>query len=151
MHARFADVVTADARPSTGGRRQRRTANVDGNAAGADPARAFATFATAAIKGAGLPSGRVDEAELAAFAEEQCGRDFLSAARRTAAYLALRAAIGPLLESIVLCDQLIFLQEHGSCAEVRAVPVFEPSRSPRNIAIVALKRVQDTGRKQADT
>lgn len=53
-------------------------------------------------------------------------------------YWSLRAVFGPLLETFLLLDRLLFLQEHDGI-EALVLPLFEPSISPRNIAIIARK------------
>lgn len=54
-------------------------------------------------------------------------------------YWSLRAALGPLLETLILLDRLLFLQEQGSTLEAYLLPIFDPSISPRNVAIIAKK------------
>lgn len=54
-------------------------------------------------------------------------------------YWSLRAALGPLLETYILLDRLLFLQEHSNFLEARLVPLFNPTVSPRNVAIIARK------------
>ncbi|XVE52851.1 hypothetical protein DITRI_Ditri02bG0157500 [Diplodiscus trichospermus] len=58
-------------------------------------------------------------------------------------YWSLRAAFGPLLETIILLDRLLFLQEQADQLEAVMVPIFDPVFSPRNVAIIAKKL--DTG------
>ncbi|XP_015581330.2 methyltransferase-like protein 25B isoform X1 [Ricinus communis] len=53
------------------------------------------------------------------------------------AYWSLRAAFGPILETLLLLDRLLFLQEQGSLLEAMMVPIFNPVLSPRNVAIIA--------------
>lgn len=53
-------------------------------------------------------------------------------------YWSLRAVFGPLLETFLLLDRLLFLQEHDGI-EALLLPLFDPSISPRNIAIIARK------------
>ncbi|CAA7405432.1 unnamed protein product [Spirodela intermedia] len=55
-------------------------------------------------------------------------------------YWALHAALGPLVETYLLLDRLLFLQEQGDGVEVKMVPLFDPLLSPRNVAIIALKK-----------
>lgn len=55
-------------------------------------------------------------------------------------YWALHAALGPLVETYLLLDRLLFLQEQGDGVEVRMVPLFDPLLSPRNVAIIAQKK-----------
>ncbi|KAF8408759.1 hypothetical protein HHK36_004827 [Tetracentron sinense] len=52
-------------------------------------------------------------------------------------YWSLRAALGPLLETLLLLDRLLFLQEQGSSVEAVMLPIFDPTLSPRNVAIIA--------------
>uniref|UniRef100_A0A2C9W5N6 Methyltransferase domain-containing protein n=1 Tax=Manihot esculenta TaxID=3983 RepID=A0A2C9W5N6_MANES len=52
-------------------------------------------------------------------------------------YWSLRAAFGPLLETLLLLDRLLFLQEQGSSVEAIMLPIFDPVLSPRNVAIIA--------------
>lgn len=54
-------------------------------------------------------------------------------------YWSLRAALGPVLETYILLDRLLFLQEQGSSLEAVMLPVFDPVLSPRNVAIIAKK------------
>ncbi|GAB2284861.1 hypothetical protein Dimus_019313 [Dionaea muscipula] len=55
-------------------------------------------------------------------------------------YWSLRAALGPLLETLVLLDRMLFIQEHcSSDVLLHIVPIFDPLLSPRNLAIIARK------------
>ncbi|XP_043689488.1 protein RRNAD1 isoform X5 [Telopea speciosissima] len=58
-------------------------------------------------------------------------------------YWSLRAALGPLLETLILLDRLLFLQEQGNMVEATVVPIFDPRLSPRNVAIIAWKKDPD--------
>ncbi|KAK7243942.1 hypothetical protein RIF29_38756 [Crotalaria pallida] len=58
-------------------------------------------------------------------------------------YWSLRAALGPLLETLILLDRLLFLQEQDSALEVYLLPIFDPNISPRNVAIIAKKVDKD--------
>ena len=58
-------------------------------------------------------------------------------------YWSLRAAFGPLLETFILLDRLLFLQEQAGHLEAVMLPIFDPALSPRNVAIIAKKL--DTG------
>ncbi|KAI3688441.1 hypothetical protein L2E82_46021 [Cichorium intybus] len=55
------------------------------------------------------------------------------------AYWSLRAALGPVLETLILLDRLLFLQEQGQGVEAVMLPIFDPTVSPRNIALIATK------------
>ncbi|WVZ91226.1 hypothetical protein U9M48_037426 [Paspalum notatum var. saurae] len=46
----------------------------------------------------------------------------------------LRAALGPLVETYILLDRLLFLQEQSNLAEALLFPLFDPTVSPRNMA-----------------
>ncbi|KAA8523469.1 hypothetical protein F0562_009892 [Nyssa sinensis] len=54
-------------------------------------------------------------------------------------YWSLRAALGPVLETILLLDRLLFLQEQGNLLEAVMIPIFDPTLSPRNVALIAKK------------
>lgn len=54
-------------------------------------------------------------------------------------YWSLRAALGPVLETLLLLDRLLFLQEQERPFEVVMLPIFDPALSPRNLAIIARK------------
>lgn len=54
-------------------------------------------------------------------------------------YWSLRAALGPVLETLILLDRLLLLQEYGSDLEASLLPIFKPVLSPRNMAIIAKK------------
>lgn len=54
-------------------------------------------------------------------------------------YWTLRAALGPVLETLILLDRLLFLQEQGSSVESLILPIFDPALSPRNMALIAKK------------
>ncbi|CAJ1958009.1 unnamed protein product [Sphenostylis stenocarpa] len=58
-------------------------------------------------------------------------------------YWSLRAALGPLLETLILLDRLLFLQEQGSALEACLLPIFDANISPRNVAIIAKKIDKD--------
>ncbi|KEH38366.1 protein RRNAD1 isoform X3 [Medicago truncatula] len=58
-------------------------------------------------------------------------------------YWSLRAALGPLLETLILLDRLLFLQEQGNALEAYLLPIFDPNISPRNVAIIAKKIDKD--------
>ncbi|KAF3792204.1 RRNAD1 protein [Nymphaea thermarum] len=54
-------------------------------------------------------------------------------------YWSLRAALGPLVETLILLDRLLFLQEQGSSVNATLFPLFDPIISPRNMAIIVEK------------
>ncbi|KAL5716207.1 hypothetical protein ACHQM5_017931 [Ranunculus cassubicifolius] len=54
-------------------------------------------------------------------------------------YWTLRACLGPVVETLILLDRLLFLQEHGNSVKAAMLPIFDPVLSPRNVAIIAQK------------
>ncbi|PIN26497.1 rRNA adenine N-6-methyltransferase [Handroanthus impetiginosus] len=55
-------------------------------------------------------------------------------------YWTLRAALGPVLETLLLLDRLLFLQEQCDVLVKAAIlPLFDPVLSPRNMALIAEK------------
>lgn len=54
-------------------------------------------------------------------------------------YWTLRAALGPVLETLLLLDRLLFLQESSNMVEAVILPIFDPVLSPRNVALIAKK------------
>ena len=54
-------------------------------------------------------------------------------------YWSLRATLGPVLETILLLDRLLFLQEQGNSLKVLMLPIFDPALSPRNVALISWK------------
>lgn len=61
-------------------------------------------------------------------------------------FWSLRAALGPVVETYILLDRLLFLQEQGNSVEALLVPIFDPILSPRNMAIIARKTDADSPR-----
>ncbi|EES16348.1 hypothetical protein BDA96_08G181400 [Sorghum bicolor] len=51
----------------------------------------------------------------------------------------LRAALGPLVETYILLDRLLYLQERSNLVEAMLFPLFDPTISPRNMAVIAWK------------
>ncbi|KAK4341984.1 hypothetical protein RND71_037800 [Anisodus tanguticus] len=54
-------------------------------------------------------------------------------------YWSLRAALASVLETLILLDRLLLLQEYGNDLEASLLPIFNPVLSPRNMAIIATK------------
>ncbi|KAM3873512.1 methyltransferase-like protein 25B [Diretmus argenteus] len=64
---------------------------------------------------------------------------------RVVVYFSLALLLAPVVETLVLLDRMIYLQENG--LESRLVPLFDPNFSPRNLVLVALKpRVDREGK-----
>ncbi|XP_020091374.1 protein RRNAD1 [Ananas comosus] len=61
-------------------------------------------------------------------------------------FWSLRAALGPVVETYILLDRLLFLQEQSNSVEAVLVPIFDPILSPRNMAIIARKTDADSPR-----
>jgi hypothetical protein len=54
------------------------------------------------------------------------------------AFIGIQNVLGTVLESFILLDRLLYLEEHEG-VEATIVPLFDPEISPRNMAIVATK------------
>ncbi|GFP89637.1 methyltransferase-like protein 25 [Phtheirospermum japonicum] len=54
-------------------------------------------------------------------------------------YWTLRSALGPVLETLLLLDRLLFLQERVNGLQAVLLPLFDPVLSPRNMALIAVK------------
>uniref|UniRef100_A0A1A9VP19 Methyltranfer_dom domain-containing protein n=1 Tax=Glossina austeni TaxID=7395 RepID=A0A1A9VP19_GLOAU len=65
-------------------------------------------------------------------------QSYLSRWRQIVIYYTLRLFFGPLIESIILYDRILFLIENGCIVDIKAV--FEATISPRNHIIIAGKR-----------
>ncbi|XP_030887542.1 protein RRNAD1 isoform X3 [Leptonychotes weddellii] len=57
---------------------------------------------------------------------------------RVVAFFSLALLLAPLVETLILLDRLLHLQEQGFHAEL--LPIFSPELSPRNLVLVATKR-----------
>ena len=58
--------------------------------------------------------------------------------RQVVVYYVLRLLLAPLWEALILLDRLLFLRERGHPSTL--VPLFDPTLSPRNYAVVGVKR-----------
>lgn len=54
-------------------------------------------------------------------------------------FWSLRVALGQLIETYILLDRLLFLQEQDNLIEAFLLPLFDPALSPRNVAVIAMK------------
>ncbi|CAN8293048.1 unnamed protein product [Cochlearia groenlandica] len=52
-------------------------------------------------------------------------------------FWSIRAALAAVVETLILLDRLLFLQEQGGSMNVVMLPIFDPNISPRNVAIIA--------------
>ncbi|KAM7053554.1 methyltransferase-like protein 25B isoform 2-T3 [Molossus nigricans] len=57
---------------------------------------------------------------------------------RVVAFFSLALLLAPLVETLILLDRLLYLQEQGFHSEL--LPIFSPELSPRNLVLVATKR-----------
>ncbi|XP_024124235.1 protein RRNAD1 [Oryzias melastigma] len=57
--------------------------------------------------------------------------------RRVVVYFSLTMLLAPVVETLVLLDRMIYLQENG--VDSQLVPLFNPNFSPRNFVLVAMK------------
>ena len=145
------DVLSAGGRSSGGDHAAAEPfeAMLSSSPAAPEECAAFARAAHAALAAAGLDAQRAPAAELAAAWQDELAPH----ARLLPAFCALRAALAAPLESLIALDRLLFLREAlgdtatpldggiggAACAACRVLPVFDPARSPRNLALVALK------------
>ncbi|KAJ4781047.1 S-adenosyl-L-methionine-dependent methyltransferases superfamily protein [Rhynchospora pubera] len=54
-------------------------------------------------------------------------------------FWSLRVALGQVIETYILLDRLLYLQEQGDSINAFLLPLFDPAVSPRNMAVVAMK------------
>ncbi|XP_029437556.1 protein RRNAD1 isoform X2 [Rhinatrema bivittatum] len=89
----------------------------------------FEEYARRGLARAGLDPGvPLDEAAL---------QSMLSQRRNVVAFFSLALLLAPLVETLLLLDRMIFLQERGFQCEL--LPLFHPTFSPRNLVLVAAK------------
>ncbi|KAM5158153.1 methyltransferase-like protein 25B [Mantella aurantiaca] len=67
--------------------------------------------------------------------------DMLSQQQNVVVFFSLALLLAPLVETLILLDRMIFLQEQGLQCEV--IPLFKPQFSPRNLVLVAAKNISD--------
>ncbi|XP_077114272.1 methyltransferase-like protein 25B isoform X4 [Ranitomeya variabilis] len=63
----------------------------------------------------------------------------LSQHQKVVSFFSLALLLAPLVETLILLDRMIFLQEQGFQCDL--VPLFKPEFSPRNLVLVATKGV----------
>ncbi|XP_053350952.1 protein RRNAD1 [Clarias gariepinus] len=56
---------------------------------------------------------------------------------RVVVYFSLALLLAPVVETLVLLDRMLFLQERGFQSQL--IPLFDPALSPRNLVLVAVK------------
>ncbi|KAF8692150.1 hypothetical protein HU200_039751 [Digitaria exilis] len=100
-----------------------------------DECRKFALFKDFTLSGLGrLGCGPVEDMRLL-----EIWKDVQPFSEYIGPFWCLRAALGPLVETYILLDRLLFLQEQSSLVEALLFPLFDPTMSPRNMAIIAWK------------
>ncbi|MBN3304375.1 RRNAD protein, partial [Amia calva] len=62
---------------------------------------------------------------------------------RVVAYFSLALLLAPVIETLVLLDRILFLQEKGLTTQL--LPLFDPQFSPRNLVLLAAKTGQEGG------
>ncbi|XP_065838158.1 methyltransferase-like protein 25B [Oscarella lobularis] len=89
-------------------------------------------YAKAAISKMGLPLDlTLNDVELL---ESTCPRHHLATA-----FFCIRLLLGPVIETCLLLDRVLYLREHGVLHSY-IWPLFDPRLSPRNMAIIAWKK-----------
>jgi hypothetical protein len=58
--------------------------------------------------------------------------------RHLTVWIALQMIAAQVIESAIVLDRFLYIEEHGAKAFI--VPLFDPIISPRNLAIVAVKK-----------
>ena len=98
----------------------------------------FARAAGAAIAAAGLPTEHAPAEALSTLWRDELAPH----APLLMAFCTLRAVLAAPIESALLLDRLLFLREalgDSAGGAAAAVPLFDPTRSPRNMVLVARK------------
>ncbi|XP_071062116.1 methyltransferase-like protein 25B isoform X2 [Pseudochaenichthys georgianus] len=89
----------------------------------------FTEYARLGLARVGLPTDLpLDGGRVEAMLEQQ---------GRVVVFFSLALLLAPVVETLVLLDRIIYLQENG--VDSRLVPLFDPNLSPRNFVLVALK------------
>ncbi|KAM9353053.1 methyltransferase-like protein 25B [Symphorus nematophorus] len=89
----------------------------------------FTEYARLGLARVGLPPGLpLDPERVEAMLKQQ---------GRVVVYFSLALLLAPVVETLVLLDRMIYLQENG--VDSQLVPLFNPNFSPRNFVLVALK------------
>ncbi|XP_074540339.1 methyltransferase-like protein 25B [Halichoeres trimaculatus] len=89
----------------------------------------FTEYARLGLPRVGLPPGLpLDPDRVEAMLKQQ---------GRVVVYFSLSLLLAPVVETLVLLDRMIYLQENG--VDSHLVPLFDPNFSPRNFVLVALK------------
>ncbi|XP_054855323.1 methyltransferase-like protein 25B [Eublepharis macularius] len=89
----------------------------------------FEEYIRLGLERVGLNPGlALDQAALEAMLGQQ---------QRVVAFFCLALLLAPVVETLLMLDRMIYLQEHGFQCEL--IPLFDPALSPRNLVLVAAK------------
>ncbi|EMP31335.1 Protein RRNAD1 [Chelonia mydas] len=95
---------------------------------------AFEEYARLGLQCVGLdPAAPLDRA---------CVDSMLAQQQNVVAFFSLALLLAPLVETLILLDRMIYLQEQGF--QCQLIPLFNPSFSPRNLVLVAAKAGLDS-------
>ncbi|KAG7335998.1 hypothetical protein KOW79_000691 [Hemibagrus wyckioides] len=93
----------------------------------------FAEYARLGLTRVGLPADLTfDPVSVEGLLEQQ---------GRVVVYFSLALLLAPVVETLVLLDRMLFLQERGFQSQL--IPLFDPALSPRNLVLVAVKPKKD--------
>ncbi|XP_047667665.1 protein RRNAD1 isoform X2 [Tachysurus fulvidraco] len=93
----------------------------------------FAEYARLGLTRVGLPADLTfDPVNVEGLLEQQ---------GRVVVYFSLALLLAPVVETLVLLDRMLFLQERGFQSHL--IPLFDPALSPRNFVLVAMKPKKD--------
>ncbi|KAJ5381378.1 uncharacterized protein N7496_003806 [Penicillium cataractarum] len=115
---------------------------------GSLPKRAFESFtayvraATARLLRDPKHSAKVQE-HIATMTDEEIQRyeaDYFPAKKNLSVIWSLMAFSAQVVETVIVVDRWQFLREHDSVKECWVEPVFEYSESPRNLAVIGIKK-----------
>lgn len=108
--------------------------------------QAFASFARAACRRA-LVAASASEAEAAAQMPSdtelhEVFEQYAGTHKEVLALYALRTLLGAVIETLIVCDRALYLDEALAPSETKRVAVhaiFDPQLSPRNFAVCAIR------------
>eukprot|EP00842_Homolaphlyctis_polyrhiza_P007083 jgi/Hompol1/964/HPOL_005472-RA len=101
----------------------------------------FIVYAKLALKRLGIefPTATLTEDVLESYAKR-----FEHRKKEIAVVWTLRSMMAEALESLLVLDRFLYLVEADRNMYVRVIPIFEHKDSPRNMAIIAVKKSHDT-------
>lgn len=93
----------------------------------------FAEYARLGLTRVGLPADLTfDPATVQGLLDQQ---------GKVVVYFSLALLLAPVVETLVLLDRMLYLQERGFRSQL--IPLFDPALSPRNLVLVAVKPKKD--------